>query len=250
VIDTHAHLDMCEPADEELVAAARDAGVTRILAVGMRQESNLAAIAAADLFEEVYASIGRHPNEASGYDEEAAADIEALATTHAKVRAIGETGLDYHRDHATPEDQRRAFLSQLEIARRAELPLVIHMRDAAEETYDVLRAEADGIPVVMHCFSSPERLDQVVGEGWFVSFAGNVTYPSARELQEAARQVPPELLLVETDSPYLAPQVVRGKPNQPANVEATARFVAELRGISYEELDRTVEENAVRLFGW
>jgi TatD DNase family protein len=241
---------MCEPADDQLVAAARDAGVTRILTIGMTQESNLAAVAAADLFEEVHASVGRHPNEATGYDEAAAADIEALATTHSKVRAIGETGLDYHREHATPEDQRSAFLSQIDIARRAELPLIIHMRDAAEETYDILRAEAEGIPVVMHCFSSPERLEEVVGQGWHVSFAGNVTYPSAGDLREAARQVPSELLLVETDSPYLAPQVVRGKPNQPARVAETARFIADLRGAPYEELERTVDANSARLFGW
>lgn len=241
---------MCEPADGDLVAAAREAGVTRILTIGMTQASNLAAIAAADEFDEVYACVGRHPNEATGFDDDAAADIQALATTHATVRAIGETGLDYHRDHAPREDQRRAFLAQIEIARRAELPLVIHMRDSADDTYEILRAEAEGIPVVMHCFSSPERLEEVAANGWFVSFAGNVTYPKSVSLQEAARQVPSELLFVETDAPYLSPQVVRGKPNQPANVTATASYVAELRGVPYQELERTVSENAARVFGW
>jgi len=164
--------------------------------------------------------------------------------------AIGETGLDYFRDYAPREDQRRAFEAQVDLARRHGLPLVIHTRAAEEDTFAVLRAQADAVTVIMHCFSAAERLDECVERGWLCSFAGNVTYPKATELQAAAREVPDDLLLVETDAPYLAPQPVRGKPNEPANVVETAAFVAELRGVSYEELEATVERNAARVFGW
>ena len=127
---------------------------------------------------------------------------------------------------------------------------MIHTRAAEDDTFALLRERADGLTVVMHCFSAPDRLEECVERGYVCSFAGNVTYPKATGLQEAARELPAELLLVETDSPYLAPQPLRGKPNEPANVTHTARFVAELRGVKYEELERTVEENAARVFGW
>jgi TatD DNase family protein len=127
---------------------------------------------------------------------------------------------------------------------------VIHTRAAADDTLATLAGRADGVTVVMHCFSMPERLDECVERGYMCSFAGNVTYPKATDLQEAAARVPDELLLVETDSPFLAPQPVRGKPNRPANVVHTARRLAELRGVSYDELERVVERNAARVFGW
>jgi TatD DNase family protein len=136
------------------------------------------------------------------------------------------------------------------LAERGGLPLVIHTREAEEDTFAMLRELAGGVTVVLHCFSAPSRLGECVERGYMCSFAGNVTYPKAVELQAAARDVPEELLLVETDSPYLSPQPVRGKPNEPANVVATARFMAELRGVSYEELEAAVERNAARVFGW
>src|SRR5436305_11026958 len=144
----------------------------------------------------------------------------------------------------------RAFEAQVDLAKRHGLPLVIHTRAAEEDTSAVLREQADGVTVIMHCFSSPGRLDECVERGWLCSFAGNVTYPKATDLQAAAREVPEELLLVETDAPYLSPQSVRGKPNEPANVVKTAQHVADLRGVSYEELERVVERNAARVFGW
>ena len=129
--------------------------------------------------------------------------------------------------------------------------MVIHTRAAEDDTFALLREHADRLPaVILHCFSAPDRLDECVERGYVCSFAGNVTYPKATELQEAARELPAELLLVETDSPYLAPQVLRGKPNEPANVVHTAHHVAGLRGLSYEELERIVEDNAARVFGW
>ena len=171
---------------------------------------------------------------------------------------MGETGLDYYRDRAPRDEQRRAFSAQIEIARRVAKPLVIHMRsgpapgdDAVDETLATLAREADGVAVILHCFSAPpERVAEAAERGWYCSFAGNVTYPNAAELREAARLVPGELLLVETDAPFLAPQPVRGKPNEPVNVVATAEVVAEERGLTYAELEALVDANAARVFGW
>jgi TatD DNase family protein len=249
VIDSHCHLDYCEPPVAELVGRARAAGVDRMATVATNGEAIRHAIAAAEDHDEVVAIVGRHPHETAGFDDLALEEIERAAT-HPRARAIGETGLDYYRDHAPRDDQRRAFEAQLELAARAALPVVIHTRAAEDDTFAVLREHSDSVPVVvMHCFSAPDRLEECVERGYMCSFAGNVTYPKATDLQEAARHVPDELLLVETDSPYLAPQPVRGKPNEPANVAHTARFVADLRGVSYEDLERTVAANFERVFG-
>jgi TatD DNase family protein len=250
VVDTHCHLDSCKPPDDELVARAREAGLKRLATVGMNEASIERAVAAANSYDEVYAIVGRHPHETTGFDPDADTAAIERAAADSRVRAIGETGLDYFRDHAPREDQRRAFEAHIDLAARTGLPLVIHTRAAEDDTLAVLRERAGGLTVVMHCFSMPGHLDECVERGYLCSFAGNVTYPKAVELQEAARQVPEELLLVETDSPYLSPQPVRGKPNEPANVTRTAEHVAELRGISYEELEATVEANAARVFGW
>jgi len=249
VIDSHCHLDYCEPPVAELVGRARAAGVDRMATVATNGEAIRHAIAAAEDHDEVVAIVGRHPHETAGFDDLALEEIERAAA-HPRARAIGETGLDYYRDHAPRDDQRRAFEAQLELAARAALPVVIHTRAAEDDTFAVLRKHSDSVSVVvMHCFSAPDRLEECVERGYMCSFAGNVTYPKATDLQEAARHVPDELLLVETDSPYLAPQPVRGKPNEPANVAHTARFVADLRGVSYEDLERTVAANFERVFG-
>ena len=249
MIDTHCHLDSCEPPVAELVGRARAAGVTRLATVGMNGPSIKHALTAAEDHDEVIAIVGRHPHESAGFDEPALEEIERAAA-HPRARAIGETGLDYYRDHAPRDDQRRAFEAQLELAARAQLPVVIHTRAAEDDTFALLREHAASLPaVILHCFSAPDRLDECVERGYLCSFAGNVTYPKATDLQEAARELPAELLLVETDSPYLSPQPLRGKPNEPANVTHTARFVAELRGIEYEELERSVDANAARVLG-
>ncbi len=255
MIDSHTHLSLCDGPEAELVAAAREAGVGRMLTIGLDAETNAAAIAAAERDEAVFAAVGRHPNEATGFDEAAAAEIARLGA-HEKVRAIGETGLDYYRDGADPADQRRAFAAQVEIAGELDLPIVIHARDpeggseAIDEVFATLDARAAGRPVILHCFSAPQRVADAAERGWYCSFAGNVTYPSSGALREASAQVPEDRILVETDAPYLSPQQLRGQRNQPANVVATARLVAELRGVSYEQLERTVEANARALFGW
>jgi TatD DNase family protein len=250
MVDTHCHLDHCEAPDAELVARAAAAGVTRLATVGTDPASIERALAAAGEHEEVFAIVGRHPHETAGFDGAALGEIERAAG-RPRARAVGETGLDFHRDHAPRADQRRAFEAQLDLAGRLGLPVAIHTRAAEEDTFAILREHAGGLPaVVLHCFSAPTRLDECVERGYMCSFAGNVTYPKAAGLQGAARALPAERLLVETDAPYLSPQPLRGKRNEPANVVHTARFVAQLRGISYEELERTVEDNAARVFGW
>ena len=255
MVDTHAHLAACEQSDAELVAEAGAVGVTRILTIGIDDESNREAVAAAERHPEVFASAGRHPNAAAGFE---AQDAERIAThaAHPRVRAVGETGLDFYRDRAPRRDQRAAFAGQIEIARQAALPLVIHVRDpdgssdAIDEVFATLDADAQGVAVILHCFSAPARVEDAAERGWHCSFAGNLTYPRAEDLREAAVRVPAELLLVETDSPFLAPQGRRGRPNRPANVVATAASLAELRGIEIAELEQIVEANARRLFSW
>jgi TatD DNase family protein len=249
VIDTHCHLDACAEPAAELLERARQAGVTRVLAIGMNGDSGRYALETASEQDEVYVSVGRHPHEARGFDEAGLEEIERLAA-HSKVRAIGEAGLDYHRDYSPREDQRRAFVAQIELARRLRLPLVVHTREAAHDTFELLSLHANGVPTIMHCFSLTDRLDECVERGYYCSFAGNLTYPKATELQAAAARVPDELLLVETDAPFLSPQERRGKPNEPAFVGATAAFLAELRGVDYETLEALLEANAARLFRW
>jgi TatD DNase family protein len=249
VIDSHTHLELCEPPDTELVAAATAAGVTRILTVGIDGASCRAALAAAEDFPQVYAAIGRHPNAAKGFDDADLADLRALAE-HERCLAIGETGLDFYREGAPRADQQRAFAAQIALARETHKPLVIHSRAADSETLAQLGAEAGGVSVVMHCFSMPDRLAECLSRGYAISFAGNVTYKSAADLAQAAKAVPQDRLLVETDAPYLTPQAVRKQRNQPAFVAHTLAFIAELRGVSAQELGATVQRNAAAVFGW
>jgi TatD DNase family protein len=249
MIDSHTHLDLCEPPDTELVAAAERAGVARILTVGTGGASCRAALAAAEAFPQVYAAVGRHPNYATGFDDADLAELRALAA-HPRCLAVGETGLDYYRDYAPRADQERAFSAQIALAREVGKPLVIHTRAAEQDTLAQLAAEAQGVSVVMHCFSMPEHLDECLERGYAISFAGNVTYKSAADLADAARRVPAERLLVETDAPYLTPQAVRKHPNQPAFVAHTAAFLAELRGVALDELGAAVQGTAARVFGW
>ncbi|HZE03905.1 MAG TPA: TatD family hydrolase [Solirubrobacteraceae bacterium] len=250
MIDSHTHLDSCAPPNADLVAAAVEAGVTRIVTVGTDGASCRAALAAAEDFPQVYAAIGRHPSSATGFDDADLAELEALAA-HDKCVAIGETGLDYYREHAPHEDQKRAFLAQIELARRVGKPLVIHTRAADDDTLAMLGEHAGGVRVILHCFSMAARVEECLAhEDWWFSFAGNSTYPSAGDLRAAALRVPADRFLVETDAPYLSPQPMRGRPNQPANVVATAQTLAVERRVSYAELERAVEGNAAALFAW
>jgi len=249
VIDAHTHLDLCEPPDSELVSAAEAAGVRRMLTIGIDGASCRAALAAAEAFPQVYAAVGRHPNAARGFDDADLAELRALAA-HERCVAIGETGLDFYRDRAPRADQQRAFAAQIGLARETGKALVIHSRAAADETLAQLASEAAGVRVVLHCFSMPDQLEECLERGYEISFAGNLTYPSAGDLRSAAQQVPEDRLLVETDAPYLSPQPVRKHANQPAFVSHTFNLLAELRRASPDELGAAMDANAARVFGW
>jgi len=250
MIDSHTHLDSCERPAAELVAEAEAAGVTRLLSIGMNGASCRATLALAEAFPQVHAAVGRHPNLAQGFDDADLAELRALAA-HDRCRAIGETGLDYYRDRAPRPDQLRAFQAQIGLARETGRPLVIHTREAEDDTLAVLREQAGGVRVILHCFSMPDRVDECLEQpDWWFSFAGNVTYPKAAALRAAAARIPPERLLVETDAPYLAPQPVRGQRNEPGHVVHTARVLAEVRGVSYEQLEASVEDSAAAVLGW
>ena len=243
MIDAHAHLG---DDASEVIDRARAAGVTRIVTVATSLAEAHRALALADAYDGVLAALGIHPHEAATFDLANLAELRALLD-HPRVVAVGETGLDYFRDYAPAEAQQRLFDAQLELARDAGKPVVIHTRAADDDTRDRLLAH-DG-PVILHCFSSPPLLESALEHGWYVSFAGNVTYKNAYDLRAAARRVPADRLLVETDSPYLAPQAVRGKRNEPAFVAHTYAALADARGAGLEELTAQVETNADRVFG-
>ena len=249
MIDSHTHLDLCEDPDSLLVERAVAAGVKKMLTVGTDGSTCRAALASAEAFPQVWAAIGRHPNYAKGFDDADLAELQALAE-HPRCLAIGETGLDFYRDYAPRADQERAFSAQIALARETGKPLVIHSRAAEAETLDQLAREGDGVQVIMHCFSMPTRVDECLERGYAISFAGNVTYKSAAELAQAAKRVPEESLLVETDAPYLAPQAVRKHRNEPAFVAHTLAFLAELRGTNVQRLGAVVEQTAARVIGW
>jgi TatD DNase family protein len=244
VIDTHAHLDAFDdPA--AAVSRARDAGVTRIVTIGTDPTSWAKMLPIVEEHDGVYGVAGIHPHEAAS-DFEVDALERLLA--HPKIVAVGEIGLDYYRDYAPRDAQTKVFIYQLGLAKRAQLPVVIHNRAADDDTVAVLRQWFDGT-VVLHCFSSPALLPEAVERGWYVSFAGNVTYANAEDLRDAARAVPAELILAETDSPYLAPQPVRGKTNEPAYIVHTVAVLAEARDDEPGALAARIDANATAAFG-
>jgi TatD DNase family protein len=245
VIDTHAHLDGCSLPPEALVERARAAGVVRIVTVGSGLDSCRAALAAAGAHDGVFAALGIHPHQAGDGEAARLDELEELLG-HERAVAVGETGLDYFRDYAPHDRQRELFAQQLELAQRLCKPVVIHTRAADDDTLAAL-AGFDG-DVVLHCFSSPGLLPHALERGWYVSFAGNVTYPKADDLRTAAAEVPAERLLAETDCPYLAPQPVRGQENEPANVVHTLAALAQARGESTAELAARIDANATALF--
>jgi TatD DNase family protein len=242
VIDTHAHLDMCDDPDAA-VARAREAGVTRILTVATGPAGWPRALELAERHDGVRAILGLHPHNAAdgGLD-----DLAPLLEDE-RVVAVGETGLDFFRDYAPRGAQSRAFEAQLELAAQAAKPVVIHSRAADAETARTLERFAG--PVVLHCFSSPHLLPEALERNYYVSFAGNATYPNATDLRLAATQVPIERILAETDTPYLSPQPRRGRANEPANVVHTLAALARARDEDPEELERQIEDNARRVFG-
>lgn len=244
MIDTHAHLDACADPPDELVRRAREAGVGTILTVGTTIERGRTALELADQHEEVFAILGIHPHEATDdHDLDALRDLLA----HPRAVAVGETGLDFFRDYAPHDRQRQLFRRHLELAAEVGKPVVIHNR-AADEAVLAELALFDGA-VVLHCFSYPSALSAALERGYYVSFAGNMTYKNAPDLRLAATQVGHDRLLTETDAPYLAPEPLRGRPNEPAYVVHTLEALARTRGEDSSELAAQVDENAKRAFG-
>lgn len=214
---------------------------------GTDAASSRRAVELAERFPSVWATVGFHPHDAQTLDDAGKALIEQL-TAHPRVVGVGEAGLDYHRDHSPRAVQMEVFRWHIDLARSVGLPLVVHTRDADEHSLALLREQAQGLTVVLHCFSMPDHLDEVVSRGYYVSLAGNITYKNAEALREAARAVPDELLLVETDAPYLTPVPFRGKPNTPARVVHTYAALAALRGVTPVELAGQVRANVMRAF--
>lgn len=268
MFDSHCHLDImvgdrrassadsvaqaaqaAETTVRSILADARAVGVKRLITVGYDLASSRWSAETAEAYQDVYAGVAIHPNESSAATPEALAEIEALARLP-KVRAVGETGLDYFRDWATKEEQQASFRAHIEIAKRTGKALVIHDREAHADVLAVLKAETPPDVVVFHSFSGDaEMARQCADAGYFMSFSGPVTYKNAGYLREAAAVAPLELMLVETDSPYLPPVPYRGKPNTPAYIPLIANCLAESKGISVEEFGEAIEANGVAAFG-
>jgi TatD DNase family protein len=256
-VDSHCHIDGPEyDADRtQVIARARDAGVTTMLNVGTGDPHSGSFERAVELSEkhrEVYAALGVHPHDAKLYNEGAEERLAGLARENSRVIAWGEIGLDYHYDHSPREVQREVFRRQLRLARTLNLPVVIHSREADEDTIEILTEELTGYDRagVMHCFGGSLAMAQsAIDLGLYISFAGNLTFKKADDLRDIAKQLPLDRLLVETDCPYLSPAPFRGKRNEPARVIETARYLAELHSKELEEIGLITSENFTKLFG-
>jgi TatD DNase family protein len=246
VIDTHAHLDALDDDPVDVVARARAAGVTRILTVGTDVDGCRRALELADRHEEVYAILGIHPHAANDATDHDVSEVQSFLA-HPKAVGAGEMGLDWFHDYAPREKQLHLFAAMLEVAAQTAKPAVIHTRAADADTLAAL--DGFGGRVVLHCFSSPHLLEPALERGWYVSFAGNASFPKAVDLRLAAREVPADRILAETDAPYLAPQAVRGRPNEPAYVMHTLAALAQARNEDPKELERQIDRNASECFG-
>jgi TatD DNase family protein len=263
LIDSHCHIDgeQFDADRDEIVQRARDAGVAAMLNVGTgdpHSDDFRRAVAVAEKYENVFASVGVHPHDAKLYDDEAEEHLIELVRSSVKVIAWGEIGLDYYYDHSPRDVQKEVFRRQIRTARELGLPVIIHSRDADEDTVEILREEYsrkhadDGGrgPGVMHCFGgTPKMAEDLMTVGFLISFAGNVTFKKAENLREAARVVPIDRLLVETDCPFLTPVPFRGKRNEPSFVVHTARFLADLYDVPFETIAEETTSNFKRLFG-
>jgi TatD DNase family protein len=255
-VDSHAHIDGEEfDVDrDEVVERAREAGVCAILNIGTGDPLSGTlerAVEVAEKYDGVFAAVGVHPHDARLFNDEAASRIQRLTKQSSRLIAWGEIGLDYHYDNSPRDVQQEVFRRQLRLAREAELPVIIHSREADDDTVNILREELkdSGRGGVMHCFGgSRSMLEGIVELGFMVSFAGNVTFKKAEDLREAARLVPLERLLVETDCPFLTPVPFRGRRNEPARVVEVARCLADLRGMTLEEMGRLTTDNFARFF--
>ena len=250
LIDSHAHiqLDRFDTDREAVLERAQAAGVQTILVIGFNLKTSRGAIALAEKYDQIYATVGMHPHDAKELDDQAVHIFRELAA-HPKVVALGEMGLDYYRDLSPRPIQKEAFERQLDLAEELDLPIVIHNREAYHDILPILQARRGRVRGVMHCFSGDvEIMRQSLALGFHIGIGGPVTYRKSDALQEVARNVPADALLVETDCPWLAPQFRRGKRNEPAYVRAAAEKIAELRGITLEEIGAITTRNFEDLF--
>ncbi len=253
LIDTHCHLTF-EPLDADVAAVvqrSRQAGVTGWVTVGTDLADSRKAVELAGQYDGMYAAVGIHPHDAKDADVAALAELKQIAQ-EPKVVAIGETGLDFHYNFSPPPDQKRVFAAHLELARELELPVVIHCREAFDETVEILDQHGTGLKgVVFHCYSgTAEQAALLLAEGYYLSFTGVVTFKNAQQTREAAKAVPLDRLMVETDCPYMSPEPVRSqKPNEPALIVHTARFLAELKGVDVGEFASASTQTAKNFFG-
>jgi TatD DNase family protein len=253
LVDSHCHLDFDVFGGRlaDVLAGARAAGIGTMLTIGTKLKEFPGVRAIAEGHPDIFCSVGVHPHEAGAHDGLSAADLVALAT-HPRVVGLGETGLDYHYQHSSPDAQRACFGEHLEAAQATGLPVIVHSRNADTDTAEMLEAAAAREPLtgVIHCFTGGAELARrCIDIGFHISFSGIVTFKNADDLRETARQVPLDRLLVETDAPYLAPVPNRGKPNEPAFVVHTAARLAEIRGITLPELADATTSNFFALFG-
>jgi TatD DNase family protein len=250
LVDTHCHLDMLEDLDGAL-ERMRTAGVARAVTIGVDRASSEWAVRAARTHAEVWATVGLHPHDAKDQSDAVMKMLEHLASTEERVVGVGETGLDYHYDNSSREQQRSVFAEHVALAKRVGKTLVIHSREAWDDTFDILAAAGPPDRIVFHCFSGgPAEATRALDAGAFLSFAGVVTFKNAGDLREAARVTPLDRIVVETDAPFLTPVPHRGRPNEPAYVAHVADAIAEVKGVPVDEVARATSENAARLFGW
>lgn len=260
LIDTHCHLDLEQfKGDREaVIARAEQAGVTRMITIGVDLASSRAAVALAEAYPAIYAAVGVHPHEAAGFDEETLTALKSLAR-HPKVVAVGEIGLDFYRDYSPRTAQRIAFEAQLALAKAVGKPVVVHIRDAHDAAWAILRPWADSHPWraedrpvgVLHCYSGDLSLaEEAITHGFYLGFDGPITYTNARKPPELVRHLPLDYLLIETDAPYLTPHPFRGKRNEPAYVRLVAQRLAELKERPFDEIAAVTSANAARLFAF
>ena len=250
-IDTHCHLDKLDSTPEEAIIEAKQVGVQRMVTVSVDEPSLDFVSSMVQQFPEVYGSVGFHPHDAAELTEDLEQKIRKLALEEKKLIAIGETGLDYHYMYSSAEVQQQVFSKQLQLAVELNLPVIMHSREAETDTLNILQE----IPVpplgVAHSFTSSfEMAKTLIEMGWYIGINGIVTFKNAEDLREVVSWLPLDRLLLETDSPFLAPTPFRGKPNKPAHIPAIATFIAELRGISLEQLSEQTSANAQRLFNF
>lgn len=251
LVDTHSHIDMPDfESPDEIISNAKKAGVKSIIVPSVDRNSFEHVITLANEYEDIYCALGVHPSEAQNANEEDFEKIKELAVND-KVKAIGECGLDYYWDKTFINEQKEVFFKQIQIAKELQKALIVHDREAHKDTFDLLTQNIkDEIPVIMHCFSgSLEFARECIKKGFYIALGGVVTFKNAKKVHEIARVIPLEYLLLETDAPYLTPEPYRGKRNEPAYIKFVAEKIAEIRGVSFEDIANITTSNARKVFG-